>query len=89
MTSDEKILYVLSVIEMAVKIAAKDGVSRLDCGSVDSNKVSEVELRSILEKLSSESIVEVVSTPYDLWDSELLRINMTNLQKILSVSSKI
>jgi len=71
MTSDEKILHVLSVIETAVKIGAKDGVCRLDYGSLDSNKVSEVELRSILEKLSSESITEVVSTPYDLWDSDL------------------
>lgn len=68
MNPEEKILYVLAKIDEAYKISPSNGSVLLDPEVIlKDNRITQVELDSILGKLESESVLSVVQHPNDIW----------------------
>lgn len=70
--NDNKILYVLRLIESAQGLAPKDEPCRVDHKAIDKKQLSELELESILKKLESEDILTIEYNPFSMlekWDS--------------------
>lgn len=67
MTPEDKILNVLKLLEVARQLSASNKRCYLDPNANELKTLTQVELKSILEKLESDNIIEILKTPYDVW----------------------
>jgi hypothetical protein len=67
MKPEDKILHVLKLLDASRSLSASDKYCYLDPHANELKSLTQIELKSILEKLESEKTLEVLKTPYDVW----------------------
>ncbi|MCA9332825.1 hypothetical protein KDA00_03045 [Candidatus Saccharibacteria bacterium] len=63
MNATEKILYLLSQIETANQLSADSQPCFLDPDAIDKDKVTRLELKTILEKLAADGVIRILEKP--------------------------
>jgi hypothetical protein len=67
MRPEDKILNVLKLLEVARQLSASNKRCYLDPNTNELKTLTQAELKSILEKLENDNVIEVLKTPYDVW----------------------
>jgi hypothetical protein len=63
MNATEKILYLLGQIETANQLSADSQPCFLDPDAIDKEKVTRLELKTILEKLAADGVIRLLEKP--------------------------